>query len=216
MTAANKPEIRVVVADDHDLLRDGVVAALSSYQDILIVAGGRSGEEAVQLVREHRPDVVVMDLLMPGMGGVEAIKIVTSETDTRVLALTSFVDSDLVHQALGAGAMSYLLKNVDAEDLADAIRRTARGGSALAPEATRALTTPQTSEALAELTSRESEVAHLIALGRSNSDIANEMSLSIFTVKNHVSQILGKLRAQSRTQVAAIILRRDEAPSPSV
>lgn len=211
-----KSEIRVVVADDHDLLRDGVVAALSSYQDILIVAGARSGEEAVELVREHQPDVVVMDLLMPGMGGVEAIRIVTSESDTRVLALTSFVDGDLVHQALGAGAVSYLLKNVDAEDLADAIRRTARGGSALAPEATRALTRPQTSGALIELTGRELEVAHLIALGRSNADIANEMSLSIFTVKNHVSQILSKLKVQSRTQVAAIMLRRDGAPSPSV
>lgn len=216
MTDSEKPKVRVVVVDDHDLLRDGVVAALSSYEDILIVAGGRSGEEAVQLVREHSPDVVVMDLSMPGMGGVEATKIVTSETDTRVLALTSFVDGDLVHQALGAGAVSYLLKNVDAEDLADAIRRTARGGSALAPEATRALTKPQTSGALSELTGREGEVARLIALGRSNSDIANEMSLSIFTVKNHVSQILSKLRVQSRTQVAAIILRRDDAPGPSI
>jgi len=130
-----------------------------------------------------------------------------------VLALTSFVDSDLVRQALAAGAASYLLKNVDAEDLADAIRRTARGGSALAPEATMALTKPATSDALADLTERELEVAQLIALGRSNSDIAHEMSLSVFTVKNHVSQILGKLKVRSRTQVAAIILREGDQRS---
>lgn len=208
--------IRVVVADDHDLLRDGVVATLSRFQDIDIVAGGRSGEEAVELVLQHRPDVVVMDLLMPGIGGVEAIRVVTQKTESRVLALTSFVDSELVREALAAGAVSYLLKNVDAEDLADAIRRTARGGSALAPEATRALTKPPTSEALAELTGRELEVAHLIAMGRSNSDIAHEMSLSIFTVKNHVSRILAKLKARSRTQIAAIILREEEAERRSV
>ena len=211
MSVIKTESIKVVVADDHDLLRDGVIAALSRFEDMEILAGGRSGEEAVELVREHQPDVVVMDLLMPGIGGVEAIRIVTSESASRVLALTSFVDSDLVRQALGAGAVSYLLKNVDAEDLADAIRRTARGGSALAPEATMALTKPQTSDALAELTERELEVANLIALGRSNSDIAHEMSLSIFTVKNHVSQILGKLKVRSRTQVATIILREENS-----
>lgn len=211
MTVAGTTTIRVVVVDDHDLLRDGVIATLSRFDDMEIVAGGRSGEEAISLVAAHGPDVVVMDLLMPGIGGVEAIRTVTAESATRVLALTSFVDSDLVRQALAAGAASYLLKNVDAEDLADAIRRTARGGSALAPEATIALTKPATSDALAELTERELEVAQSIALGRSNSDIAHEMSLSIFTVKNHVSQILGKLKVRSRTQVAAIILREGEA-----
>ena len=211
MTVAGTTTIRVVVVDDHDLLRDGVIATLSRFDDMEIVAGGRSGEEAISLVAAHGPDVVVMDLLMPGIGGVEAIRTVTAESATRVLALTSFVDSDLVRQALAAGAASYLLKNVDAEDLADAIRRTARGGSALAPEATIALTKPATSDALAELTERELEVAQSIALGRSNSDIAHEMSLSIFTVKNHVSQSLGKLKVRSRTQVAAIIRREGEA-----
>ena len=186
------------------------MAALSRFDDMQIVADARSGEEAIDLVHEHHPDVVVMDLMMPGIGGVEAIRRVTSETDTRALALTSFVDGDLVRQALAAGAASYLLKNVDAEDLADAIRRTARGGSALAPEATRALTRPQTSDALTALTERELEVAQLIAVGRSNSDIAHEMALSIFTVKNHVSQILAKLKVRSRTQVAAIILREGD------
>ncbi len=216
MTEQSGDMIRVVVVDDHDLLRDGVVAALSRFDDIEIVAGGRSGEEAIELVKDHEPDVVVMDLLMPGIGGVEAIRVVSRNSSTRVLALTSFVDGDLVHQALAAGAVSYLLKNVDAEDLADAIRRTARGGSALAPEATRALTRPQTSDALVELTQRELEVAELIAQGRSNSDIAHEMSLSIFTVKNHVSQILSKLNVRSRTQVAAIMLRQGEPANRSV
>ncbi len=208
-------QISVVVIDDHDLLRDGVATALSRFDDITIVAGGRSGEEAIELVREHQPNVVVMDLLMPGIGGVEAIRVIAAESSTSVLALTSFVDSDLVREALAAGAVSYLLKNVDAEDLADAIRRTARGGSALAPEATRALTKPAVADALADLTARELEVAHLIALGRSNSDIAHEISLSIFTVKNHVSQILSKLHVRSRTQVAALILR-DEGSTQSV
>jgi NarL family two-component system response regulator LiaR len=203
--------ITVLVVDDHDLLRQGVVTALSRHDDLKVVGEAATGEEAVTMAAELTPTVVVMDLLMPGIGGVGATRELSRCSDARVLALTSFVDNDLVAQALDAGAVSYLLKNVDAADLAEAVRMTARGRSAFAPEATRVLSERRTERPLQDLTERERDVAMLLANGRSNSDIAHELSLSIFTVKNHVSQILSKLQVKSRTQAAAVILRADEA-----
>lgn len=201
--------ITVLVVDDHDLLRRGVATALSRYEDLVIVGEASTGEEAIEMTMELTPTVVVMDLMMPGIGGVGATRELSLRSDARVLALTSFVDNDLVANALDAGAVSYLLKNVDAPDLAEAVRMTARGHSAFAPEATRVLTERQTPRPLHNLTERERDVARLLADGRSNSDIAHELSLSIFTVKNHVSQILSKLHVKSRTQAAALILRAD-------
>ena len=201
--------ITVLVVDDHDLLRQGVVTSLSGHDDLEVIGEAATGEEAVELTVELQPTVVVMDLMMPGIGGVGATREVTRRSEARVLALTSYVDNDLVAKALDAGAVSYLLKNVDAADLAEAVRMTARGRSAFAPEATRVLAERRTSQPLQALTERERDVAQLLANGRSNSDIAHELSLSIFTVKNHVSQILSKLQVKSRTQAAAIILRTD-------
>lgn len=202
--------ITVLVVDDHDLLRRGVATSLARYDDLDVVGVAGTGEEAVELAVELQPAVVVMDLIMPGIGGVAATRELRRRCDARVLALTSFVDNDLVQQALDAGAASYLLKNVDAADLAEAVRMTARGGSAFAPEATRVMVGPRPTNQLGVLTEREQEVAQLLASGRSNSDIAAELSLSIYTVKNHVSHILNKLQVKSRTQAAAAILRADE------
>ncbi|MEM7273671.1 MAG: response regulator transcription factor [Actinomycetota bacterium] len=204
--------ITVLVVDDHDLLRRGIVTSLARFDDLEMVGVAGSGEEAIALTLELQPSVVVMDLLMPGMGGVAATRELRRQSDARILALTSFVDNDLVQEALDAGAASYLLKNVDAADLAEAVRMTARGGSAFAPEATRVLAMPRAPRRLAELTGREHEVALLLADGQSNADIAHELSLSIFTVKNHVSQILTKLQVKSRTQAAATILRATREP----
>ncbi|MEL6981738.1 MAG: response regulator transcription factor [Actinomycetota bacterium] len=205
-------QISVLVVDDHDLLRHGVASSLGRYDDLTVVGEARSGEEAIELATELDPTVVVMDLIMPGMGGVEATRQLCQRSMTRVLALTSFVDNELVQQALDAGAASYLLKNVDAGDLAEAVRMTARGRSAFAPEATRVLA-ERSSPPVDDLTDREREVAALLAEGRSNADIAHELSLSVFTVKNHVSQILSKLRVRSRTQAAAAILRGQNPPN---
>ncbi|MEM7338292.1 MAG: response regulator transcription factor [Actinomycetota bacterium] len=199
--------ITILVVDDHDLLRSGVKTSLARFDDLEVIGEARTGEEAIALNVELQPSVVVMDLLMPGMGGVAATRELRRTSRAQVLALTSFVDNELVQQALDAGAASYLLKNVDADELAEAIRMTARGGSAFAREATRVLSARREIRPLDDLTEREREVASLLADGRSNADIARELSLSIFTVKNHVSQILTKLQVKSRTQAAAVILR---------
>lgn len=200
--------IRIVVVDDHDLLRQGVVTCLSAFDDLEVVGDTNRGQEGVLLVEQHEPDVVLMDLIMPGLSGVEAIREIRQRwPNTKIMVLTSFVDASLVQAAIDAGATSYLLKSVDAENLADSIRMTAKGGSALAPEATRQLASLDSSARLAQqLTHREREIADLIAQGRSNSDIAHELSLSIFTVKNHVSQVLAKLQVRSRTEAASVLL----------
>ena len=202
--------VTVLVVDDHDLLRRGVVTALASHDDLEVVGEAGSGEAAIALAATLQPAVVVMDLLMPGIGGVVATRELSRSSSARVLALTSFVDDDLVVDALDAGAVSYLLKNVDAAELAEAVRMTSRGTSAFAPEAMRALSSrKQRAGLLSQLTERERQVAALLADGRSNAEIAEDLALSIFTVKNHVSQILTKLQVKSRTQAAAAIFRAD-------
>ena len=200
--------IRIVVIDDHDLLRQGVVACLGAFDDLVVVGDSNRGEDGILLVEQHEPDVVLMDLMMPGLSGVEAIRRIRERwADVKIMALTSFVEAALVQEALDAGATSYLLKSVDAEALADSIRMTAKGGSALAPEATKQLLSQRSETRLIQhLTQRERQIAGLVARGLSNSDIAHELSLSIFTVKNHVSQVLTKLQVRSRTEAASVLL----------
>jgi NarL family two-component system response regulator LiaR len=196
--------IRIVVVDDHDLLRQGVVTCLSAFDDLVVVGDTNRGQDGVLLVERHEPDVVLMDLIMPGLSGVDAIRQIREGwPNVKIMALTSFVDASLVQAAIDAGATSYLLKSVDAENLADSIRMTAKGVGVLAPEATRQLASLDSSARLAQqLTKREREIAR----GLSNSDIAHELSLSIFTVKNHVSQVLTKLQVRSRTEAASVLL----------
>jgi NarL family two-component system response regulator LiaR len=201
--------INVVVADDHDLLREGVTSCLNSLADIAVVGEAASGEGAVSMASCHLPDVVVIDLVMPGIGGIGAIaQIRAAHPAMGILALSSFYERERVTEALNAGADGYLVKSVDTESLVRAVRCVARGEGAFSPEVTRALAAgPATRHpALASLTAREAEIAELVARGRTNTEIADELGLSIFTVKNHVSNVLGKLHAQTRTEVAAIVL----------
>lgn len=201
--------ISVLVVDDHDLLREGVSSCLASFEDLDVVGEASSGETAITAVADLSPRVVVMDLVMPGMGGIEAIRALRSSDESLgIVALSSFSDSDRIREAIEAGANGYLIKSVDADSLARAVRSAAAGQSAFSPEVTSALAAKPaaSSRALASLTSRESQISELVAEGRTNAEIAHELNLSIFTVKNHVSNILMKLSVQSRTEAAAFII----------
>ena len=194
-----------MVVDDHDLLREGVVGALGSFEDIEVVGEANNGETAVALIADLAPDVAVMDLIMPNGGGLEAIKRVSANhPQTKVLALTSFTDGSLVRRAIEAGATSFLFKTVDVDGFANAVRLTAAGQSTLAPGVAAHLVAKP--DSIGDLTQREEEVANLLAAGLSNADIARELHMSVFTAKNHVRNILMKLQVQSRTEAASLIL----------
>ena len=203
-------KIRVLIADDHALVRSGLESILRLFDDLELVAQADSGSAAVGLCRQTRPDVVLMDLVMPGMNGVKAIEeLLRERPQTRVLALTSFSDEELVESALRAGAIGYLLKNITGEQLADAIRAAHAGRATLAPEAAEALihvvSTPQ--GCADDLTRRERQVLALVADGLSNADIADRLVISRSTVKTHVSSVITKLGASSRTEAATIAVR---------
>jgi DNA-binding NarL/FixJ family response regulator len=205
----NSGPIAVLVVDDHDLLREGVSACLASFPDLEVVGEAPNGEAAIDAVATLGPDVVVIDLVMPGMGGIEAIRVLRAADEALgIVGLSSFSEGDQIREAVEAGANGYLVKSVDSESLARAVRSAAAGQSAFSPEVTRALTSRRSasSDLLAALTSRESEIAALVAEGRTNAEIAQQLELSIFTVKNHVSSVLMKLQVQSRTEAAALIL----------
>jgi NarL family two-component system response regulator LiaR len=202
--------IRVLIADDHEMVRSGLNAFLSGMEDLEPIGEAGSGEEAIRLCGELRPDVVLMDMMMPGMGGVEATRaIVTDCPDVRVIALTSFPEDGLVNQALAAGAMSYLLKNVAAADLACAIRDAVDGRPTLAPEATQALIRTATRPAVPgqDLSPREREVLAQMNHGLSNRAIADRLVISRSTVDFHVSNILSKLGVSSRTEAVAFAIQ---------
>jgi two-component system, NarL family, response regulator LiaR len=207
---ASDTRIKVVVVDDHELVRSGVEMSLELHPDLVIVAQASTGEDAVAVCEATRPDVVLMDLVLPGMDGVQATaEILSRVPTTRVLALTTFSDPDLIQRAVKAGATGYVLKNVSANELAKAIRQTHAGVPALAPEVAevlmQALTAPAPPGAL--LTEREREVLALIAEGLTNAEIADRLVLALSTVKTHVSSILTKLGASGRAEVVAIALR---------
>jgi DNA-binding NarL/FixJ family response regulator len=202
--------ITVLVVDDHDLLREGVSSCLSAFDDLEVIGESASGQDGLDAAGRLHPDVVVIDLIMPGMSGVEAIRQMrAADQSIGLLALSTFAHGDLIREAIEAGASGYLVKSVDAEGLAQAVRDVAAGRGSFSSEVTRLLAAPATKSAAAEarFTEREADVAELMADGRSNAEIAETLNLSVFTVKNHVSSILMKLHAQSRTQATAIILR---------
>jgi NarL family two-component system response regulator LiaR len=209
--------IRVLLVDDHGIVREGLRAYLELETDIDVVGEARDGEEAVRRAQELQPDVVLMDLVMPNMDGVEATSRIKHDLpDTHIIVLTSFLDDERVLPAIKAGATSYLLKDVAAADLVRAIRGARAGHAQLHPEVARRLmqqvTTPRKAEAGALLTDREREVLRLLAEGRSNKEIARSLVVSERTVKGHVSNILGKLGLQDRTQAALYAVRHGLAP----
>ena len=203
--------IRLLIVDDHAVMRTGLKLFLMAFDDLDLVGEATSGEEAVQVCDQVHPDVVLMDLAMPGMDGASATRIIRRQyPDIQVIVLTNFQDVELVQQALQAGAIGYLLKNVSADDLATAIRAAHAGRSTLAPEATQALVqaTMQGQTLDYDLTPREQEVLSWMAKGLSNPEIADELTVSTVTVKFHVSNILSKLGATSRTEAVAVAIQR--------
>jgi NarL family two-component system response regulator LiaR len=202
--------IRVLLADDHGVVRKGLRAFLLAYDDLELVGEASNGEQAVHLCEKVQPDVVLMDLVMPEMDGVAATRAIRRDCpQTEVIALTSFKDRELVEDALQAGAIGYLLKDVSADELANAIRAAHAGRPTLAAEAARALIQATRDPAFPDydLTSREREVLALMVKGRSNTEIARELVIGVTTVKFHVSNILSKLGADSRTEAVAKALQ---------
>ena len=211
--------IRVIIVDDHGMVRRGLASILRIKQELELVGEASSGAEALQLCLQTQPDVVLMDLIMPEMGGAEATRLIREQCpEVQVIALTSFQEKDLVREALQAGAIGYLLKNVTAEDLAAAISAAHAGRSILAPEAIQALIqteargTPKTGD-FAEafgLTPREREVLALMVEGLNNPEIAERLVVSRSTAKAHVSNILSKLGASNRAEAIALALQHDQ------
>ena len=202
--------IRVLIVDDHEMVRSGLSAFLLGAPDMEAVGEAANGEEAIRYCELIQPDVVLMDMMMPGIDGVEATRVIHERwPQIRVIALTSFADDDLVKRVLLAGAMSYLLKNVAAADLASAIRGAMGGRPTLAPEATQALISQATRPATPghDLSRRELDVLALMKRGLSNRAIADELSISRSTVDFHVSNILGKLGVGSRTEAVALAVQ---------
>ena len=214
--------IRVLIVDDHQVVRQGLRTFLELQTQIEVVGEAADGSAAVQLVRQLEPDIVLMDLVMPGCDGVSATRqIAQLGLGTRVIVLTSFAEDDKVFPAIQAGAASYLLKDVPPEDLLAAIQAAHRGEPRLHPDVARKLmaqissAAPPSSPPKPEtLTARELEVIHLVAEGRSNHEIAQALVISEKTVKTHVSHILGKLNLVDRTQMAIHALRGDLGPEP--
>jgi len=204
--------IRVMIVDDHAVVRSGLSAFLLAFDDLEYVGEAAGGAEAVERCLAVRPDVILMDLVMPDVDGAEATRRIKEACPhVQVIALTSYREDDLVQGALKAGALSYLLKNVSADELADAIRAAAAGRPTLAPEATEVLIKAATSPAEGQqesLTSRELEILRMMISGESNPEIAKRLVVSRSTVKFHVSNILMKLDATSRTEAVAIALQR--------
>ena len=202
-------KITILLVDDHEVVRQGLRAYLESQEDFKVIGEASSGEEAVEAAMEYLPDVMLMDLVMSGMGGVEATRKVKDITPrTQVVVLTSYHQDEFIFPALQAGAISYVLKDVMMDDLANAIRKAARGEAVLHPRvAERVIKEINggkgiTFNPFTELTNREMEVLRLIARGMCNSDIAEDLFISENTVKGHVSNILSKLQLADRTQAA--------------
>lgn len=214
------PRIRVLVVDDHEVVRRGLSVFLSGYDDLELVGQASDGAEALEMSRQLRPDVVLMDLMMPDMDGVTATRLIRAEApDTRVVALTTFRDKELVQEMLAAGATAFLYKDASVEELADAIRQAHRGRSlVLAPAAAEALLTLITDPKQApsptgdDLTERERQVLALLADGLTNREIAHRLHVSESTAKQFVRSILVKLNVDSRTEAVALAMQQGILP----
>jgi NarL family two-component system response regulator LiaR len=209
MTGTN--QIRILLADDHTVVRSGLSAVLAMQDDFKIVGEAADGEEALRLCESLKPDVVLMDLLMPKLDGVAATKAIKERwPQVQVIALTSFKEKEYVEGALKAGASGYLLKNVSADELVNSVRRAVAGQPSLSPEAAQVLIQKVNEPAHPglDMTGREKEILALMVEGLSNNRIAERLTINQSTVKFHVSNILGKLGVTSRTEAVAMAVKR--------
>jgi len=202
--------IRVILADDHNMVRKGLRVLLEEFDDMEVIAECTDGQYAVDTCRKMCPDVVLMDMIMPRLNGIEATaEIKATCPNTQIIALTSFSDEDHVQNALEAGAIGYLMKDISGEELANAIRRAHAGESTLSPEATQVLirATIRPPQIGHDLTERERDVLALMIKGLNNREIGEQLVISSSTVKNHVSSILSKMDTTSRTEAAALAVK---------
>ncbi len=214
-TAAPAATIRILIADDHEVVRIGLASMLGAQEGFEVVAQASTGDEATRLALMHRPDVVVMDIRMPGGSGIESCRAITAaRAGTQVIMLTSHADSDALFDAIEAGASGYVLKRIGSGELVDAIRTVAAGGSLLDPAVTRPVLERirnagklEEAGAFADLTEQERRVLAHVADGASNRQIADRMGLAEKTVRNYVSSILAKLALESRSQAAGYAIR---------
>ena len=212
-------KIKVMIVDDHGIVRQGLRTYLDLLEDIIIVAEAENGLEALEKVRQFNPDIVLMDLVMPEMDGIEAThKICGSYPDVKVIVLTSFTEDEQVFSAIKAGAVGYLLKDISPPDLVKAIQAVHKGETHLHPEITKKLmnqfVSPKSEAEITpdELTPREMEVLQLIAQGLSNKELAKKLTISEKTVKTHLSSIFSKLHLSDRTQAAIYALKHNLVP----
>jgi len=209
--------IRIILIDDHEIVRRGLTGLLDITEGIEVVGEGSDGNEALPLVERHNPDVILMDLIMPGMNGVEATRSIMSvHPEARILILSSFGDDDYLFPVLEAGASGYVLKDIAPDDLVEAIRDVHAGKTRLHPDLAAKLvnrlrhqpgTESESSPVSGELTDRELEVLRCICDGQSNKEIADTLNISPMTVKTHISNLLSKLGLQDRTQAAVYAIR---------
>lgn len=200
------PRIRVLVVDDHPIMRIGIAAIIQATPDMTTVAQAGSGEEAIELFEKHLPDVTLMDLRLPGMSGVDAIRaLIARHSNAKFVVLTTYEGDEDIHQALEAGARSYIIKGMPHDALVSAVRRVHAGGRFLPSPVSRALSSRIPNS---DLSAREREVLNLIVQGKSNKEIAIELGISESTVKCHVSVILMRLNVTDRTQAVVTALQR--------
>lgn len=212
-TSTEKRGVRILIADDHAIVRKGTRALLNEVEGFEIVGEAATGEEAVSLAQSLQPDVILMDLVMPGMGGIEAISQITARhPQVHILALTSFANDDKVFPAIKAGALGYILKSSDPDDLVQAIWQVQRGEPSLQPSIARKVLReishpPHGAPTPEPLTEREMEVLRMVAQGFSNQDIASHLIITEATVRTHVSNVLSKLQLANRVQATLYALR---------
>ena len=198
---------RVLIVDDHAILRMGLASLLSSKKDIEVVGDAANGPEGIRRAIELKPDVVVMDLMMPGMGGAEATaRLLEKAPDAKVLIITTFDTSDGIDRALKAGARGAIMKNCDFEELVDALRTVASGGSYIAPDVKRLFSNDPPAITLSP---RQREMLQSIARGLSNPDIAKQFGTSIYVVKEHIAALFAKIGAANRSEAVAIAMRKN-------
>jgi NarL family two-component system response regulator LiaR len=215
MTISSSQPIRVMLVDDHPMVRRGLATFLKVFDDLQLAGEAESGAAAIQLCAEVLPDVILMDMVMPDMDGATATRAIRQQfPQVQVIALTSFKEGELIKNALEAGAIAYLLKDVSADDLVRAIRAAHAGRATLSPEAAQALveTANQPPAPGFDLTEREREVLTLMIEGLNNTQIAGRLTVSPSTIKSHVSNILSKLGVASRTEAVALALRHKLVP----